>query len=157
MLHARRLLARYERVNAAHPIKVRGGVGIGLFFIGDVLAQRIGHDPARRLPTPPPPLPAPHQLESPATAEQRQRLQTYPQRDAPADRDRIVVLPTQPIPRPAATAVSSAVWSYHDWDVQRTLRSCSWRAVVWAPSAHYFWMVRPLPFVAPHFYLVLSF
>lgn len=26
------------------------------------------------------------------------------------------------------------------WDSERALRSCTWRAVIWAPVAHYFWV-----------------
>eukprot|EP01043_Picozoa_sp_COSAG02_P116136 COSAG02_NODE_52541_length_307_cov_0.740385_1_plen_72_part_10 len=72
MQQLRRLAARYERVNAAHPIKVRGGVGIGLFFIGDVLAQRIGHEPATV-----PAGKAGLRLDAAVNTEQSRRLQSY--------------------------------------------------------------------------------
>ena len=68
----RSLWAAYEKYNTSHPITVRGITGIGLFFIGDVLAQRI----------------------------------------------------------------QNKKWD----DGARTVRSCTWRAVVWAPTAHYFWV-----------------
>ena len=136
MQQLRRLAARYERVNAAHPIKVRGGVGIGLFFIGDVLAQRIGHEPTA-LPVERPG----RRLDAAVDSEQRRRLQTYPQREGTAER--VVVLPSEPLPaRPVEKRKAVSQWTCQDWDAQRTLRSCSWRAVIWAPSAHYFWLVR---------------
>ena len=135
----RRVVARYERINAAHPIKVRGGVGIGLFFIGDVLAQRIGYTyestPALKGKTGPG-----AGLATTANTEQRLRLQTYPQREGTAEP--VVALPTGPLPAQAAERSDRVAWGYQQWDAQRTLRSCSWRAVIWAPSAHYFWLVR---------------
>ena len=142
MQRLRQLAAGYERINAAHPIKVRGGVGIGLFFIGDVLAQRIGHAETHRE-TPAPARHAPVGLATTVNTEQRQRLQTYPQKDGTAER--LVVLPAEPLPVRALERSAPAAWGYQHWDAQRTLRSCSWRAVIWAPSAHYFWLVRRKP------------
>ena len=135
MQQLRRLAARYERVNAAHPIKVRGGVGIGLFFIGDVLAQRIGHEP-RAVVAGKPGL----RLDAAVDTEQRRRLRSYPQREGTAER--VIVLPSEPLPAWSVERSEPVRWGYKDWDAQRTLRSCSWRAVIWAPSAHYFWLVR---------------
>jgi len=61
-------------------------MGIGLFFIGDVLAQR---------------------LERVNLSEDGSQ--------------KITTVDKQP------------------WDAGRSWRSCSWRAFVWAPTAHYFW------------------
>eukprot|EP01045_Picozoa_sp_COSAG04_P011316 COSAG04_NODE_726_length_10783_cov_3.873081_2_plen_221_part_00 len=102
--HMSRAWARYEVLNEAYPITVRGVGGVGLFFIGDVLAQRGQFAQQQR---------------------QRQRLadRTPPAQQQPA--------------RPSTTAAS---WGLEQWDGARTLRSCSWRAVVWAPAAHFFWL-----------------
>ena len=42
----RAALARYEVLNAAHPVLVRGGAGVTLFCIGDYVAQRLQHETA---------------------------------------------------------------------------------------------------------------
>ena len=31
-------------------------------------------------------------------------------------------------------------WGWQQWDQARSVRTCTWRAVVWAPVAHYFWL-----------------
>jgi hypothetical protein len=85
----RRAWTRYEHLNTSRPIAVRGGIGVGLFFAGDVLAQRVAYD-----------------------QRQRQRQQS----DSAA-----------------------AKFTREQWDSARSLRTCTWRAFVWAPTAHYFW------------------
>ena len=111
--HARRTFDRYETLNAVHPIKVRGGIGIGLFFVGDLIAQRAQHHTKPE----PPALPAAAALEAPAEAARRQHLQSYPQKGAAAAAS-AVVLPQTALalpPRPAA----STEWGYEHWDGRR--------------------------------------
>ena len=38
-------------------------------------------------------------------------------------------------------ASAGARWGWNQWDQARSVRTCTWRAVVWAPVAHYFWLV----------------
>ena len=83
----RRVAARYERANSRYPITVRGAIGIGLFFVSDVLAQRTQH------------------------------LYAPPQQ------------------------AEKSPWGWDQWDKARSVRTCTWRAVVWAPAAHYFWLL----------------
>jgi len=75
-----RFVKQYEYYNKRNPIIVRGTAGMGLFFIGDVIAQRM----------------------------------------QPRD---------------------SIEWQWKDWDYHRTASATTWRALVWAPLAHYFWIV----------------
>ena len=118
MLLARRLAAGYEALNAKYPIAVRGGGGIGLFFLGDVIAQRAQHvGDGKSSPNAPPRRP----FQDIAACYSSDRLQD------PQDPQ-----PPRPPQRP---------WQFAEhWDGARTARACSWRALVWAPVAHFFWL-----------------
>jgi len=93
----RQALARYEYYNSTHPIAIRGTLGIGLFFISDVLAQR-----------------AEHRAQPPAP-------------DPASGSCSVVHTPLEP-------------FGLKQWDSARSVRTCTWRAVIWAPIAHCFWL-----------------
>ena len=116
----KRAIVRYELINASHPITVRGGVGIGLFFVGDVLAQR-----AQWVAPAPPPARQPA-VNLAAVLVEKKAGSTLPPENPPL-----------PLP-PEMQMVPS--FGYEQWDPKRSARACSWRALIWAPVAHYFWL-----------------
>ena len=44
-----------------------------------------------------------------------------------------------PLPLPPEMQMVPS-FGYEQWDTKRSARACSWRALIWAPVAHYFWL-----------------
>jgi hypothetical protein len=159
-LFSRRAWTRYEHLNTRFPIVVRGTVGIGLFLVSDVLAQR-----TERMWQP---LPSPRpftlahdddgggNVHSACAKSTTARPHIGAAASDTANDDAFVAPlaqtlttpstpPTPPTPSTPSTpstppTPSTPSWGYDDWDPMRSLRTCSWRAAVWAPTAHYFWL-----------------